>query len=124
MNTQIRNLSSEKRSIRIRKREERRQLKEKENGFVLDCLNQAKSHANSYNSINDKFLRYCIIKVRASPTRPLRTAKTSCDDLERKNHLKFQEMIEQQKAKLMNSQSVSQIGGICTVYRSSGWWVS
>jgi hypothetical protein len=35
----LRNLSSEKGSIRIRKRQQRKLMKEKENGFVLDCLN-------------------------------------------------------------------------------------
>jgi hypothetical protein len=67
---------------------------------VLDCLNEGKAHTKSYNSINDKFLRYCIIKVKPAPTRLLRAAK-STEELERKNHEQFQEMLQQEREKLL-----------------------
>lgn len=50
-------------STKIKRRFIKQVLREKENGFVLDCLNGEKTKLKSYNSINDKYLNYFVIRV-------------------------------------------------------------
>ena len=50
-------------STKVNKRLKRKLLTQKQNGFVLDCLNQKKSTLKTYNTINDKFLNYFVIRV-------------------------------------------------------------
>lgn len=57
-------ISQEKRSKSTRgKRRILEKIKKKEEGFVLDCLNEQKSKLQNYNSISDKFLNYFVIRV-------------------------------------------------------------
>ena len=56
-------------SHRVHKRLKKKLLTEKENGFVLDCLNQQKSSLKSYNTIHDKFLNYFIVRVHPNVTK-------------------------------------------------------
>lgn len=82
-------------STRVRKRQLRRELREKENGFVLDCLNQQKSHLKSYNSTSDKFLHYFVIRVHPNCSKPLvrSPGKKSRIDQDIITHDQFQEML-------------------------------
>jgi hypothetical protein len=50
-------------STRSKKRAIQRELHEKENRFVLDCLNSEKTKLKKYNSISDQFLNYFVIRV-------------------------------------------------------------
>jgi hypothetical protein len=92
--------SAEKRSksTRTRKRLQKKIQNEKENGFVLDCLNQSKSQLRSYKSINDKFLNYFIIRVHPNVSKhakhrnPL-TKVSKVEHIENVNHNRFQEML-------------------------------
>ena len=46
----------------MRKRQ-RQILKEKENNWVLDCINENKSKLKPYSSLRDKYLKYFVIGV-------------------------------------------------------------
>lgn len=77
-------------------RKHKKETKEKENGFVLDCLNQQKTHLQSYKSINDKFLKYYVIKIRPTCKKAVSPNKSiiKCQQVEEFNHYKFQEMLK------------------------------
>lgn len=81
-------------------------LKEKENGFVLDCLNEEKSKLKTYNTISDKYLNYFVIRVhpnRSSSKKSLQQHVSQVSRLEineKVNHNRFQNMIMREKAKL------------------------
>lgn len=92
-------------STRHRKRVMRQFLKEKENGFVLDCLNEEKSKLQTYNSISDKYLNYFVIRVhpnRSNSKKSIRQVSqvSRLEVNEKVNHNRFQDMIKREKAKL------------------------
>lgn len=41
----------------------KKQIKHKEQNFVLDCTNPITSKLPSYNSLQDQFLKYYVIRV-------------------------------------------------------------
>ena len=101
-------LERRSKSTRTRKRLQKKQQSEKENGFVLDCLNQSKSKLQAYNSIQDKFLNYFVIRVHPNLNKPNKHHTTiskvsKVEHSEQLNHTRFQEMLLKQKAKLAST---------------------
>lgn len=84
----------------------RQLLKEKENGFVLDCLNEEKSKLKVYNSISDKYLNYFVIRVHPNRSSSKPAPQPRCPPAsrleinEQANHNRFQNMLMREKAKL------------------------
>ena len=91
-------LERRSKSTRIRKRLHKKVLSEKENNFVLDCLNQQKAHLEPYNSTNDKFLNYFVIRVHPNMAAMTKTHKKlypisrtqKTEQNEQNNHDRFQ----------------------------------
>jgi hypothetical protein len=91
----------------MKRRFERKVLQEKENGFVLDCLNEQKAKLKHYNSISDKYLNYFVIRVHPNVTKSKSGKHThsvsKIDKVEFKeqiSHSRFQEMLMKEKEKL------------------------
>ena len=96
----------EKRSKSTRgKRRTLEKIKEKEKGFVLDCLNEKQSKLQNYNTISDKFLNYFVIRVHPN-RKNIKKITNSTSQIsklevkEKENHNRFQEMLLKEKAKL------------------------
>ena len=97
------------RTRRLRGREQT----EKENGFVLDCLNGEKSRMLAYNSSKDRLGRYMVMRVppkglmRRSVSSRRVQMSTIVDMREQANHHNFTMMLTNAKQRVLDQRATT-----------------
>jgi hypothetical protein len=74
-----------------------RELRAKENGWVLDCVNEAKAKLKPYSAASDKYFKHFVVRV---PKRKKANAKDIADPIDSS---RFRAFLSQQKSIVLSN---------------------